>query len=124
MQTINYNSGPRHQPDLLILPTNRGVREIEISTIIRIQSNSNYSKLFFSNGQTLVVAKVLAWFGGKLPDCLFIRVHRSHLISLRYVQASCNHSSNKIILRDNTAIDVSRRKKGMVMRIFRNLQAA
>ena len=109
---------------MLILPTCKGIEIINIHTIVRVEAISNYSKLFFSNGKTLVVAKVLAWFGEKLPKGSFIRVHRSHIVSLQYVQTWCNSANNKIILHDNTPVDVSRRKKGMVMKAFRNLVAA
>jgi two-component system, LytTR family, response regulator len=109
---------------LLLLPTCTGMEVINSSTIIRIEAISNYSKLFFSNGKTLVIAKVLAWFENKLPRGSFIRVHRSHIISLQHVRTWCNGRNNKIILCDDTPVDVSRRKKRMVMEAFRNHYAA
>jgi DNA-binding LytR/AlgR family response regulator len=107
----------------MLLPTENGICIIDVCTIVRVQSLSNYSKLFFSNGKTLVVAKVLRWFGGKLPEQLFIRVHRSHIVSLNYVQGYCNNGT-RIILKDNSAISISRRKREAVLRVFRSLQAA
>lgn len=118
MSPISNNS------TIILLPTCDGISIIDTSMIIRVQSISNYSKLFFSNGKILVVAKVLGWFEEKLPEQLFIRVHRSHIVSLNYVQAYCNSGGTRIILRDNTAINISRRKRPAVLRIFRNLQAA
>lgn len=109
---------------MLKLPTSDGVCIIDDTTIIRIQSISNYSKLFFNNGKTLVVAKVLAWFEDQLSSQLFVRVHRSHLVSLQYVHKYCNRHNSRIILHDNTAIDVSRRKKRAVISVFRNKVAA
>jgi two-component system, LytTR family, response regulator len=109
---------------VILVPTCNGITIIDTSTIIRVQSISNYSKLFFSNGKTLVVAKVLSWFEEKLPGQLFIRVHRSHIVGLNYVQAYCNSGSTRVILQDNTAIDISRRKRVAVLRVFRELQAA
>jgi two-component system, LytTR family, response regulator len=108
---------------MIVLATSNGVFTIDITTIVHIRSISNYSKLFFSDGTTLVVAKVLAWFEDKLPQKSFIRVHRSHIIGLQYVQTWCN-IRGKIILYDNTPVDVSRRKRGMVLKIFRSLYAA
>jgi two-component system, LytTR family, response regulator len=106
-------------PEIMLLPTQTGISMIDISTIVRVQSISNYSKLFFKNGKTLVVAKLLSWFEGKLPHEYFIRIHRSHLVNLLHVQGYCNSNSGRIILNDNTSIDISRRKKARVMKFFR-----
>lgn len=108
---------------MLLLPTCKGIEVINSNTIIRIEAVSNYSKLYFSNGKTLVMAKVLAWFEDKLPQGSFIRVHRSHIISLQYVRTWCYSRNSKVILCDNTSIDVSRRKKGTVAKILTRLQA-
>jgi two-component system, LytTR family, response regulator len=124
MRIMNRGAAHALQSGWLKLPTDMGTRVIDIDTIVRIQSCSNYSKLFFNNGKTLVVAKILGWFDGQLPDSLFVRVHRSHLIGVRYVQEYDNRMTNRITLHDNTAINVSRRKKATVMKVFRSLQAA
>jgi hypothetical protein len=42
------------------LPSRQGIHVIEISNIVRKEAISNYSKLYFTNGKTLVVAKVLS----------------------------------------------------------------
>ena len=106
---------------MLVLSTCKGIEVININTIIRVEAISNYSKLFFSNGKTLVVAKVLAWFEDKLPGWLFVRVHRSHIINLRYMRSWCNNRISRAILRDNTVIEISRRRKKKVMEILKDL---
>lgn len=118
-ETIVYDGS-----SVLVLATSNGVYTIDTSTIIHIRSISNYSKLFFSNGKTLVVAKVLAWFEDKLPQQSFVRIHRSHIISLRHVRAWSGNSNSQIVLCNDTTVDVSRRKKEMVLKVFRNLYAA
>jgi two-component system, LytTR family, response regulator len=109
--------------ELLRLPTHTGLQIIDINTIIRIQSISNYSKLFFSNGNTLVVAKVLAWFGHNLPGQIFFRVNRSQIISRLHVKELYD-SDDCIILDDFTVINVSRRRKRVIMTRLKKLEAA
>lgn len=109
---------------VIVLSTSNGVFTIDTSTIIHIRSISNYSKLFFNDGKTLVVAKVLAWFEDRLPSASFVRTHRSHIISLQHVRAWCDTGNSKIILCNDAAVDVSRRKKRMVLKIFRSRYAA
>ena len=100
----------------LRLPTHTGLQIIDINTIIRIQSISNYSKLFFSNGKTLVVAKVLAWFGHNLPGQIFLRVNRSQIISRLHVKGL---QSDGVMLDDLTVIYISRRRKRDILPLIR-----
>ena len=110
-------------PAILLLPTNKGIEVVETSTIIRIQSISNYSKLFFANGKTLVVAKVLVWFQQQLPARYFVRIHRSHIIHTKYMLSYRSGYPGCIVLRDKTAVEVSRRRKKMVSQLFSSISA-
>ena len=105
-----------NKTNIFILPTSDGMMMINMNTIVRIQSISNYSKLFFDNGRTLVVAKVLAWFDDILPKQWFIRAHRSHLVNLRYVKEFLNSDTGGLILKDDTVITISRRRRRTVSR--------
>jgi two-component system, LytTR family, response regulator len=118
------HSGTNNDSKVIVLSTSNGVFTIDTSTIIHIRSISNYSKLFFSDGKTLTVAKVLAWFEDRLPSASFVRTHRSHIISLQHIQAWCDTGNGKIILCNETIVDVSRRKRRMVLKVFRSLYAA
>jgi two-component system, LytTR family, response regulator len=103
--------------EILLLPTSTGVEVITINNIVRIEAVSNYSKLFFASNcavtisrNTLVVAKVLKWFDALLADKGFVRIHRSHLVNLSYVN-SYNRSRHKIILQNQEQIVIPRRKR-------------
>jgi two-component system, LytTR family, response regulator len=103
-------------PDIFLLHTCTGTELITISNIIRIEAISNYSKLFFANGKTLVVAKVLKWFDKLLSDKGFIRIHRSHLINLSCINSYNNNNQHKIILQNLEEIDISRRKRSSIIK--------
>jgi len=84
---------------------------INIEDIVRIQSISNYSKLFFTNGQTLIVCKVLAYFEEILAKRNFSRIHRTHLVNLIHMKEYLHGSVTKIGMSNNELLPVSRRKK-------------
>ena len=98
------------------LPTSKGIELIDVDSVVRIQSISNYSKIYFDNGKTLVVAKVLKWFEENLSVTLFIRVHRTHIVNKRYIHRYMNGEGSKVTLVNGEQIDVSRRKKTFVLR--------
>jgi two-component system LytT family response regulator len=109
----------------LLLPTCKGVEVIDISSIIRIEAISNYSRLYFSNGKTLVVAKLLHWFEKTLTpgpspqggegSCGFHRIHRTHIVNKNFIR--CYHS-RKVKLLNGELIDVAKRKKNYFLKCW------
>jgi len=95
--------------NLLRIPHHRGVLLVPPEEIIRIESMSNYSKIFFTTHRPMVVAKVLYWFQERLPQQMFARVHRSHLINRLFVKET--DTNNIILLSNGEKITMSRRKK-------------
>jgi two-component system, LytTR family, response regulator len=109
--------------NILALQHSCGTAVIDIGTIIRIEAISNYSKLFFTDGKTLVVAKVLKWFEPLLAEKGFLRVHRSHLVNTAWIETALLLQS-KIILRNNVVIAVSRRKRSSIIQYLQLTIAA
>jgi two-component system, LytTR family, response regulator len=119
MQTIPSNPIFSPSSDILnriYLPTNRGIEIILVNDIIRIQSSSNYSKLYFSNGKTLVVAKVLRWFEEQLHQYHFVRIHRTHLVNMNYMQSYQKNDGGQLLLHNGESIKVAKRKKAALIR--------
>lgn len=102
----------------IILTTHFGKEPVMFDSILRVEAVSNYSKLFFTNGKTLVVPKVLQWFEKNLLQEQFIRVHRSHLINIIYIQQYDSKGNKTILLKDNTHFQVARRKQSEVKRLL------
>lgn len=99
---------------LLTLNTSRGNFLIDIKTIERIEASSNYSKLYFSNGKTLLTAKVLKWFEEKLQHHSFTRLNRSHLVNNQHLQFN-QTIDNAFELKNGKTIRVSRRRRKSVL---------
>ncbi|MFM9908350.1 MAG: LytTR family transcriptional regulator DNA-binding domain-containing protein [Chitinophagaceae bacterium] len=101
----------------LQLNTSTGNYLIDTHTIVRVEASSNYSKLYFSNGKVLVTAKLLKWFEERLPNKLFTRLHRSHLVNTLFLQP---HQSNNasVRLEDGNFIQISKRRRKSVQAKF------
>jgi two-component system LytT family response regulator len=96
---------------ILVLTTNKGIEVIDTVTIERIEAISNYSKLYFDTGKTLVVAKVLRWFEEHLPPGRFIRIHRTHIVNKNSIQQYTRGRRAFVRLRDGGVIAVAKRKR-------------
>src|SRR5258705_11729777 len=111
MITTTYSTGPHN----LNLASTTTRHLIDVRDIVRIQSISNYSKLFFRDGRTLVVAKLLRWFEQQLQARDFVRVHRTHLVNRDYIcQYRADKGGSKLELTNGEKVDVSRRKAGFL----------
>ena len=79
-----------------------------VADIIRIEAVSNYSRIYLSNGNTIVVAKVLHLLQDLLPETMFVRVHRSHLINKLFVKAIKGKNKKRLLMNNGEYIGVSR----------------
>ena len=105
---------------IIVLPTCKGILVIRVQEIIRIQSISNYSKLFFKDGKTLVVAKVLHWFQEQASLFSFIRIHRTHFVNINYIKSYGGSKSGLLLLLNGEIFSVARRKKAVLTGWLKN----
>jgi two-component system LytT family response regulator len=119
---VNYTGYADEAKDpLIVLSTCTGIIVIPVQQIIRIQSISNYSKLFFLNGKTLVVAKVLRWFHQQEALSSFIRIHRTHFVNINYIKSYSDGKIGLLLLHNGEKLSIARRKKAVVTERVKNL---
>ncbi len=101
--------------NLVNIPFDRGIRLVQAEQIIRVEGQSNYSKIYFATGHPMTVAKVLHWFEDHLPQQMFTRVHRSHLVNKMFMQEINGANYNNLLLTNGESIVISRRRKALLM---------
>jgi two-component system LytT family response regulator len=106
----------------IFVPTNKGGISIELDDIIRVEANSNYSKIYFKNGYPLTVAKVLYWFEERLPKDLFYRIHATHIVNSHFVKTKI--CKNKIELLNGEQVRTSRSNKTVLQMMLQKIAAA
>lgn len=93
-------------------PTQKNDYQYSPEKIVRVQAQSNYCKIHFTNQtRTLVVSKVLHLVQKELPEDMFVRIHRSHLINKCYIKNVLDTHSKMVELTNGEFISVSRRKR-------------
>lgn len=108
----------KSQDEKIVIPTGEGFEFIQISSILHIESSSNYSKIYLQNGKHLVVTKLLKDFEDMLQPYRFYRIHNSHLINLRYIEKYLKGDGGQVRLINGTVIDVARRKKDEFLKLI------
>jgi len=97
----------------LALPTKEGVHFLIPEEIIRCESSGNYTKFFALGNRNYLISKTLGEYDALLTPHNFIRTHKSHLVNRKFI--SFIDHDGFIVLKDNTKVEVSRRRKEEVM---------
>jgi two-component system LytT family response regulator len=95
----------------IVLSTQEDIFLIEISTIIRCQSEGNYTTFYINTGQKILVSKNIKEYADLLSKHSFYRVHQSHLINIDYFARYHKKDGGYIIMKDQSEVPLSKRKK-------------
>lgn len=109
------------KPKKIILKTAESIYLIDVQDIIHCESDGAYTRFYINDGKKIFISKVLKDYEDLLEDCGFMRVHKSHIINLNYIDRFDKHEGGYVILKDQSSIPVSFRKKDKLMQMFDNL---
>jgi two-component system LytT family response regulator len=105
----------------IVLKTSSNVHVVNLYEIVRCQSDKNYTHFFTSDGEKIVVSKTLKEYDELLKSYGFFRVHQSHLINLSFVKRFEKSEGGYLVMKDNSKVPVSFRKKDDLMKLFKSL---
>ncbi|NOR87251.1 MAG: response regulator [Bacteroidales bacterium] len=95
----------------IVLKTTENIYIIYLRDVIRCQSEKNYTYFYFANRERIIVSKTLKDFEEILTEYGFMRIHRSHLINLKFIDRFEKSEGGFLIMTDGSRADVSHRKK-------------
>lgn len=97
----------------IALPTSDGLLFAPMQDIVRCESESNYTKIFFTNRDKLIICKTLKEIEELLGEEHFLRVHQSHLINMNFIRQFMKADGGYLVLNDKTEIPISRSKRDL-----------
>lgn len=110
LQNKKINNEIIYETDRLVLPASHGFDVLVFDDIIRLEAEGCYSKVVLKEGKSRIVSRTLKDFEDTLPEEKFFRIHKSHLINLKYIKEYSNLSGNFVTMIDGSKIEISRRK--------------
>jgi two-component system LytT family response regulator len=117
----NTVSNPAQKPKKISLNTLDKIIVVDLHEIIRCKSDNNYTEFHFKNGTKLLVTKTLKYYSDILKEYHFLRVHQSHLINTNYIKEYIKSDGGYLILKDQSNIPVSVRKRAEVFEALKTL---
>ena len=104
------------------LHTSEKIIVIELMDIIYCKSDNNYTTFFLENKTKILVSKTLKYYSDMLKEFNFLRVHQSYLINIKCIKEFIKSDGGYLILKDNSNIPVSVRKRNEVVEVLNNFK--
>jgi two-component system, LytTR family, response regulator len=102
--------GQRSARKKIALPHLGGISFIEVDDIVSLQADSNYTILHLLNMQKMVISKTLKDFEELLDETQFARIHKSYIVSLKYIKEYSTIDGGIVKMTDGNQWSISRRQ--------------
>lgn len=108
MQLINVIEIPS-QNSIMVIREKRVTRFITLSSIVYISSRSYLSVLHTTSGEEIIVSKILKVFEHSLDGLGFIRISRSIMVNLFYVDRYEAGKLSMLVMNNGMLFSVTRK---------------
>ena len=110
LQGLSENINSSGEILKISLPDSQGFKVKDITEIVYIEADNNYTRFYFKNAEKIIVAKAMKEFEDVLNPRDFVRIHKSTIINLRYLKDYSNKDGLTATMHDETELSISRRR--------------
>jgi len=112
IENLLYNLAEEKETHARIaIPSLEGILFINISEIIYLEAESNYTIIHTTENKKITVSKTLKDFEELLPSSMYIRIHHSFIINKKLIQRYVKGEGGQVVMSNGAILHVSRRKK-------------
>ncbi|MDP9230301.1 MAG: LytTR family DNA-binding domain-containing protein [Bacteroidota bacterium] len=113
LHNVQIKQGPQNMK--LCIPSLKGFQVVELHDILYAEASGNYTNFHFTNRSLICASKPIHEYEELLSDCNFVRIHKSFLVNLGHIKEYIRGEGGSVILSNGNEIEVSRRKKDMLL---------
>ncbi|HRG53725.1 MAG TPA: LytTR family DNA-binding domain-containing protein [Bacteroidia bacterium] len=108
---INLNGTEREKK--LVIPDKKNLEYVNTNEIMYLKGEGNYTTIYLKNTKKFFVAKTLKDYESMLCEeqAPFFRIHKAFIVNISYIKTIDRGEETFITLKDDTRLEVSRRKK-------------
>jgi two-component system LytT family response regulator len=117
---MEYMTSAEKKKRKIVLKTLERIYSIEISSILRLEAEGSYTNVYLADGNKIMVSRQLKEFDELLSPNGYLRVHQSHLVNTEHL-FYFDKSESYLVLKDNSSVPVSSRKKELVLEVLNSL---
>jgi len=93
------------------IPTRDGLALVRNREIIRLEAQESYTMIYLEGGSKYLSSKPIKAYEEHLEEHMFFRIHKSHIVNVRYHLREFNRTEGNVaIMSNNDHVPVARRK--------------
>ena len=104
---------------VVALPMKTGYKLVQKDQILYCQAAGNYTEIFFTNGNALLISRKLKETANSLTGEWFLRIHQSYLVNMQFVTQYLRKSGGQLVMVDGKKIPISKNHKAQVLSFFK-----
>jgi two-component system LytT family response regulator len=109
------NAGNEIEPTIAV-PQSQEIILLKISQIIYLEAANNYTLIYSTTNEKLIISKGIYYFQELLGETGFIRVHQSYLVNQNYIRSIRKDSTLELM--NKTIVPISKLKIAQVREIL------
>lgn len=102
----------------LVLPNSDGFRVVELSEILYLEADRNYTRFYLADQSKELISRTLKSYEALLHKFSFYRIHQSYLINLSHVRRFLKTDGGMVQMPNGATLPVSRQRKQGFLRKF------
>jgi two-component system LytT family response regulator len=102
--------------DRIFISTVDGLIFIKIDEVVCIAADTSYSEFYLADGKRIVSSKSISVYEEYLKNRLFVRVHKSYLINLKYIKSYQRGRGGHVCMSNGMHIKVGESKKDELLK--------
>jgi len=118
LEVLEHNLLRKDTLGKIAISTLEGVLFLNLSDIVHIEAQSNYSIFHFNGRPKLTASKTLKEIEELLPAANFFRTHHSYIINLQYIKRYIKGDGGQVEMQNGHFVDVARRKKESFLKVI------
>lgn len=87
----NHNEQTDHQ---LYVKVGTSIKLVEMANIVCAQAAGNYVGIVMVTGETIHAKETISHIAARMPGDLFVRIHRSYVVNIRYIRELKSRQNN------------------------------
>jgi two-component system, LytTR family, response regulator len=105
----------------IVLKTTEAISIVDICDIVYCKSDSNYTTFYLKSGEKIMISRGMKEYDDLLSEYGFFRPHHSYLVNLQYISKLDKSDGGFLILKNNSEIPVSSRRKKRLIEVLEQL---
>jgi two-component system LytT family response regulator len=121
IKNLSVNIDNKGYGDKIAISHTKGIKLIDAKDVVYLEASGNCTMLYFTDGKRYLDTRTLKIYENILNPEKFYRIHKSHIINMRYLKEYLNEDGHIAVLKDGKVLPVARNRVSAFVKTIKNL---